>query len=263
MEGAPRVAWPTVIGFGLLLMPLTTMWHEIGGHALACTVQGGRVEAIGAFYVDCEGLSGWPAIVVALAGASVDALLATVAFQLWRRATSDLARLACWYVWVDKAFVAAGYLAFSGVSGFGDLAPGHDGGLGIVAHPVLVRVVETALGVALYVWLIGVAIRTLGAMLGGGEQARSARRRIAHGYYLVAGAAAVLVGLANPLGIVIVLMSAAASSFGGLAGFISVGFADRPGKARPFTVDARWPILAAGVAVLAAFALILGPTFHP
>jgi hypothetical protein len=27
---------PPVLGLGLLLMPLTTMWHEIGGHAVAC-----------------------------------------------------------------------------------------------------------------------------------------------------------------------------------------------------------------------------------
>lgn len=35
---AQRVDLATVIGWGMLLMPLLTMWHEIGGHAAACAV---------------------------------------------------------------------------------------------------------------------------------------------------------------------------------------------------------------------------------
>lgn len=261
-----QVGWPTVIGLALLLMPLTTMWHEIGGHALACVVQGGRVAAIGAFYVDCEGLAGWPQAIVALAGATVDAALATVAWALWRRARGDLARLALWYVWVDKAMTAAGYLAFSGVTGFGDLAPGATGGggLGPVPHPVPFRLAEVVLGGLIYAWIVRSAIRTLTTMLGGGGATAQARRRIAHGYYLTAGFAAVIVGLANPVGFVIVLMSAAASSFGGLAGLISVGFAV-PGVGAPtaFRVAAHWSLVGAGAVALALFALVLGPTLTP
>lgn len=144
-----RVAWPTVIGLGLLLVPLTTMWHEIGGHALTCAVQGGHVAAIGAFYVNCGGVTGARAVAVAIAGAGIDAALAAMAYALWRRASVDLARLVLWYLWVDKGLVAAGYLCFSGVSGFGDLAPGAQGGLGVLAHPALWRAGELAIGAAL------------------------------------------------------------------------------------------------------------------
>lgn len=262
-DKAPHVALPTVIGLGLLLMPLTTMWHEIGGHALACAAQGGQIAAIGAFYVECERLSGWPRILVALAGAGIDTLLAAAIYASWRRARGDLLRLTLWYVWVDKAFVAAGYLAFSGISGFGDLAPGDAGGLGAMPHAGLFRLVETVVGIALYAWLVVLAIRTLTGMLGGGPATLATRRRIAHGYYLTAGATAVLVGLANPVGLVIVLMSAAASSFGGLAGLVSVGFARTAGEPRAFMVKANWPLLVAGIAVAAGFALTLGPTWRP
>ena len=55
----------TITGWGLLLMPLLTIWHEIGGHAAACALQGGRVTTIGAFYVDCDGPVGSGNILVA------------------------------------------------------------------------------------------------------------------------------------------------------------------------------------------------------
>lgn len=265
-ERRPRADLATVAGLALLLMPLTTMWHEIGGHALACAVQGGRLDAIGAFYVDCQGLAGWPKRIVALGGASMDAIAAGAAYLLWRRARGDLARLVLWYIWVTKAFVAAGYIGFSGVSGFGDLAPGRGagGGLGAVPYPGLFRAAEVVVGIALYAVLVRAAIASLAAMIGRGPATRQARRRIAHGYYLVGGSVAVLIGLVNPLGLVITLMSAAAATFGGLAGFISIGFAEGRGdEPLAFAVHRRPGLIAAGVAAAVAFAAILGPTLHP
>lgn len=259
----PTVDLTTVIGLALLLIPLTTMWHEIGGHAFACAVQGGHVAAIGAFYVDCTGLTGWPRIVVSVAGAALDAVLAAFAYLLWRRARGDMTRLVLWYVWVGKGFTAAGYLCFSGVSGFGDLAPGSGGGLGPVAYPVPLRIGELAIGIVLYAWLIRRGTAALTAMVGSGAATGTARRRIAHGYYMTAGIGAVLVGLLNPMGVVITLLSAAASSFGGLAGLISIGFAKpQEGVSQAFAIPRSWPVVIAGIAVTIAFAAVLGPTLN-
>ena len=70
-----------------------------------------------------------------------------------------------------------------------------------------------------------------------------------------------LVGLLNPLGLFITLASAAAASFGGLAGLISVGFAVPHGEEqRPFEVRRPWPVIGAGVLVAGAFAVVLDPT---
>lgn len=262
----PRVDLATIVGLGLLLMPLDTMWHEIGGHALACASLGGRVAAIGAFYVDCTGLTRWPNTVVAVAGAGVDSLLAVAAWLLWRRAKGDLARLILWLVWVGKGLVATGYLCFSGIAGYGDLAPGSNGGggLGPVPYPVAFRLGETAIGILLYTAVIRTAIRALGSMIGSGPLSRSARRRIAHGYYATAGIAAVLVGLFNPIGFAITALSAAASSFGGLAGLISVGFAERAeGSPLPFDVPRNVLLIATGLATTVAYAAVFGPTLRP
>ena len=156
----------SVIGLALIMMPLMTMWHEIGGHAAACAAFGGRIVAIGAFYADCDGLDGLPAIVMSCAGVAVNALLAVVAYLLWRRATGDWARLVLWLLFLSQGFVASGYFAFSGIIGVGDLAPGAHGGLGPVAYPLAVRIAEALLGIVIYSRLIRLGINSLGDMLG-------------------------------------------------------------------------------------------------
>lgn len=100
-------------------------------------------------------------------------------------------------------------------------------------------------------------------MIGDGPETRYVRRLIAHVYYASAGVAAILVGLLNPLGIVITIMSAAASSFGGLAGFISIGYAvGNSGSARPILLPRNLLVIVAGVIAIAAFAFLLRPSLH-
>ncbi|MBB4155605.1 hypothetical protein GGQ80_003530 [Sphingomonas jinjuensis] len=263
MPSEQRIDSPTIAGWGMLLMPLLTMWHEIGGHAATCVLQGGHVRTIGAFYVQCDAPSPRAAILVACAGVAVNIALSIVAFALWRGAQRDRARLAWWLVWVSEAFVAAGYLCFSGVTGVGDLGTGPHGALAALPYPLGLRLTEIAVGVSAYTLVVRAAIRTLSAMLGTGAVTRPARQRIAHVYYAAAGLGAVIVGLLNPVGWFITIMSAAASSFGGLAGFISIGFAARGVDApRAFAIDRDWRVIVAGGAVLLTFALVLGRSLH-
>jgi hypothetical protein len=258
-----RVDWVTIVGLGMLMMPLMTMWHELGGHAAACGLLGGHAGALGAFYVECTGLSRVPDLLVACAGVTVNALLCLVAYALWRRARSDLPRLVLWLLWVSQGFVAAGYFCFSGVTGIGDLGTSPDGALHGVPIPLLWRAAEFAFGIAAYVGLVLLGNRTLTAMIGTGPSTAATRKRIAHGFYATAGICAVIVGLLNPVGIVITITSAAASSFGGLAGFISIGYSINRGEApRGFVVARSWMLAGLGLVVLLGFALVLGPTIH-
>lgn len=254
---------PTMIGWALVLMPLLTMAHEIGGHAAACAAQGGDVAEIGAFYVRCRGLSGAADIAVALAGVVVNVVLAVLAHAAWRRATTDRARLLLWLVWLTQAFVAAGYLAFSGLTGVGDLGLARGGGLAPLGLPRALGLVEAAVGIAAYTLLVTAGIRTLDAMTGGDTAARSARTAITTGYYATAGGAAVVVGLLNPVGLFVTILSAAASTLGGLAGLIPVGRTLRGTPARPFAIRRDLRVLALGIALTAAFALVLGPGLRP
>lgn len=263
MSTALRVDRLTVAGLALLLMPMLTMLHEIGGHAAACVVLGHSVTELGAFYVSCdaEGRIGAAGRLVALAGPLIDLVAAFVVYGLWRRARSDRARLILWYIWLGCGFTGAGYFAYSGITGIGDLGPGENGGIGPLPAPALWRVVF-ALGGGLAYWqLVRLGMRGLDAMIGQGPATRIARRTIAHQFYLVLCLSALLASLLNPVGIFITLASAAAASFGGHAGLISIGYATRPaGEPRAFAVDRSTLLFVAGLAASLAFAGVLGPS---
>lgn len=253
----------TVIGLALLMMPLMTMWHEISGHAAACAAFGGKIAQIGAFYVDCDGLQGLPRIAMSCAGVAMNTVLAAIAYFLWRRASGDWARLVLWLLFLSQGFVASGYFAFSGIIGVGDLAPGAHGGLGPVSYPLAVRAAEALFGIVMYSQLIRLGVNSLGEMLGRSPATAPARRALSHTFYLTCGVTAVIVGLFNPLGLFILLASAAASSFGGLAGFISMGFSKPHGEGmREFVIGRNPLVLSAGVLVTIGFAALLGPSMR-
>lgn len=254
----------TVAGIALLLMPLLTMVHEIGGHAATCLATGGKLVDLGAFYVECQSDSDTARRLVALAGTAVDAALGGVAFMVWRyMLRSDLARLVAWYVWIGLLFSAAGYFLFSGASGIGDLGPDAEGGLGPLPNPLVWRAGFALFGLVAYIHLVRTGIKTLNSMIGQGPGSRAARQTIAHGFYIVLCLAAVLASLPNPVGLFITLASATAASFGGKAGLISIGFATRDdGRAGMFVVERSWVIFVVGLAVSVAFAAVLGPTIR-
>lgn len=251
----------TLAGMVLLLEPLLTMVHEIGGHALACAATGGRIAELGAYYVDCRSPDLIATRIVAVAGTLIDVVAAGIAFLLWRRARSALSRTLLWMAFVTKAFVAAGYPLFSGITGLGDWGPGPDGALAALNNPWPWRVALTVIGLVGYIAAVRIAIRMLRAMLGGGAETLPAQRRLPMTLYLGSGAVAVLVGLLNPIGIFITLASAAAASFGGLAGLFNVAFRPPPpGEPLPFVVPRSYPLIALGLVVTVAFAAVLGPS---
>lgn len=254
----------TIIGWAMVLMPVLTMWHEIGGHAAMCALQGGRVQEIGAFYVQCRGLTGTPEILVACAGAGVNVILAVIAFFMWRRARTDISRLVLWLVWVTQGFVAAGYPAFSGITGTGDFGVGRGGALAGHGLPAGIGYLEAFVGIGAYALLVRTAARTLTTLLGDGLASLPARLEVTRTYYISAGVAALLVGALNPIGVFVTIMSAMASTFGGLAGLFRVGSkVSASGSDRPFQFPRNKTVVVVGMAIFVAFAAVLGPGWHP
>lgn len=265
MTTRPSIDRVTIIGLALLLMPILTMLHEIGGHAVACVATGYRVTGLGAFYVDCsaEATASAARRIVALAGPGIDVVLALILYPAWRRARGDLSRLVLWYLWIGCAFAAAGYAAFSGVTGIGDLSPEPDAGIGPLPYAPVWRAVLALGGAYAYCRIIKLGMAGLTEMIGQGMETRPARRTVAHLYYITLSVSAVLASLPNPVGLFITLASATAASFGGNAGLISIGYATRPeGEPRQFVIARNWAILVCGIAMTAAFTLILGPTIR-
>jgi len=261
---------PTLIALSAFSFMLATAFHEHGGHALACYLLGGHVKEMGAFYVDCgyESLSSMGSRLVAFAGPLMSLITGIVSIVLFDRASKSNPHLKyfLWYFAVTNLMVAAGYLLFSGIAGIGDLGTEQFGAFYQVQPEWVVRVGLTLLGAAGYYGVVRVAVRRMDSFIGGEGVERIRRSRIISLVsYLTGGAVAVLIGLLNPYGLVIVLISSVASSLGGTSGFLwMMQLLDRQKNTddEPFSMERSWGWIALSVIFLLTYAFIFGPTIY-
>ena len=252
----------TLVGLVLLLAPLLTVVHEVGGHGGACLATGGAIKEIGAHYMDCASADETSARLVSLAGAGLDVLVGGLAWFLWRATHNPLLRTALWMVAIDKLLLAAGYPLFSGVMNVGDFSVGANRSLGSLSPVWAWRAGFILLGLASYIAVVILAIRMLGEMLGGGVRVAPAQRRIALTLYVVSGVVTLLAAIPNPIGAFIMFTSAAAS-FGGLAGLFNIAYRPLPAcEPKAFLITRNWPLILAGVVATALFVALLGPSIH-
>jgi hypothetical protein len=84
--------------------------------------------------------------------------------------------------------------------------------------------------------------------------------------YVTGAVMSVLVGFLNPHGIVIVLISAAASSLGGTSGLAwMMQLLDRKKVTSdpPLAIARKWSWIITGLVIALLYAAIFGPTVHP
>ena len=250
---------PTLVGLILLLVPLLTAAHEIGGHAALCLATGSELRTVGAHYVQCQSADIASQRIVSLAGTAVDVAIAAAAYLLMRRGARGLWGVALWMVFAYKGLLAAGYPIYSGVSGNGDWGPSGTGGLAPLVRPELWRICFLLLGLCAYVAVVRLAIVCVRRLVGGGVEAGRSQRVLSMTLYMVAGIVAVASSLLSPVGTLTAIISAAGASFGALAGLISVAArSDRTGAPLPLVIAPNWLLVLAGAAMSVAFALVLG-----
>lgn len=258
----------TVAAIAALAYVASTALHEHAGHALACQLLGGRVQALGAFYVQCDyrGLGSLAVRLVALAGPVMSLLLGVACAVVLPRLQTPLPRLFCWVLGSCGFMTAFGYLLFSGVAGIGDLGVGEEGVLHGVASPWLWRIAMAGVGYWLYDRAVVWSITRLGDLLGGGPLRLVRVRRLALLCYLAGALVSVLIGLLNPEGLVIVLTSAVAASLGGTSGFAWGPYRVRLAVDDPQPAQAiprSWGWVLVGCVVVLAYAVVFGPTLVP
>lgn len=257
----------TVVGIAALVYTGSVFLHEVIGHGGACLAVGGRILSIGAYYLDCDtkGLSEWASRVVAAAGNTANALLAFLAWFLMRRALPERTNqfLFWWLLFTVNALAWSGYYLFSGVMNIGDWGSSRDGVLFGVGRLWAWRIGLSVIGAGLYVFNAWLAARSLGQCFGGTS------RRIGLGFrwtitaYLTGAAISILTGLLNPLGFVIVLMSAAASSLGGTSGLLWLpSWMERNSREPELKITRNWTWISAGALVAILYAVFLGPTIR-
>jgi hypothetical protein len=261
----------TLIAISALAYVLSAALHEHLGHALTCAALGSRPIEMGAYYVNCDDarLSSLGVRLVELAGPFVSVLTGVVCLQMSRR-LPRLTGTGFYFLWLLGALGlmdAAGYALFSGASGLGDLGTTSAGALHGARPDWLWRVGLFLVGVVTYIWVMRIAVAAIAPRTtGGGDGRIRYAQRVALISYLTGGAVAVLIGLCNPQGVLIVVTSAIASSFGGTVGllFMMPGLQRQPvGQGAGLYFARSWGWIAIATVISVAYAAILGPTLRP
>jgi hypothetical protein len=129
-----------------------------------------------------------------------------------------------------------------------------------------VRLTLAVLGAAGYLGTILLSVRAMDRLIGGGGPERVRRaQRLSLISYLTGAVMYILVGFLNPHGLLIVLISSAASSLGGTSGLAwMMQLLDRKRELQeaPLALRRSWPWVIAGFFTTLLFAAFLGPTIR-
>ncbi len=245
--------------------------HEHLGHTTACILLGSHPLEVGAFYVNCDytGLSDLRIRLVTLAGPLVSLLVGIVSYLIlrWRAPRSSSATYFVWLLGSIALMSATGYLLFSGVSGIGDFGTSRDGAFYQAVPEWLWRVLLTVIGLVSYYLVIIIAVRAIDPLIAGAGRSRIRYAgMLALTSYLTGGVVSILTGLLNPHGLIIVLISSAASSLGATSGLLwMMQLLDRKRQvpAPGLIIRRSWVWIGLGLMVTLVYAAVLGPTISP
>lgn len=257
---------PTVIAIALVAYALTNIAHEGVGHGGMCLAMGGEPKVLNAVYFDCgrgsvtDAGSRW----ISAAGTLTNLAFAAGTALLLRARLVGAAtgRYFLWLFLTLNLLQAFGYWMFSGLGGIGDWNA-------VVAgwpHYVAWRIALAFVGTAAYMFVaVPIALSGLAPFLGAGAQERMARAiRLTVVPYIAGGVLYVAAGLLNPESPMLVLISAAAASFGGASALAWMAQLLRNRERYPPTgpalgLERSWPWLVAGTLTALFFIAVLGP----
>lgn len=248
----------TVIAIALIAYALGSVIHEGLGHGGACVLTGHEPLVVSSVHFECSQdtrlISAGGTIVNFIAG-----VLCWAASRLVKR--NSRVRYFLWLLMTINLFTAAGYFLFSGIGGIGDWADVIRGFQPLWAW----RLLLTAFGILAYAACVWFSLYELLPFLGSDQQRRTSRAwRLTLIPYLAGGIQSCIAGAFNPVGMILVAISAAAASFGGTSGLawmtnllhnpkISSSNIELPEVARSFT----WIAVASACTVI--FVFIVGP----
>jgi hypothetical protein len=213
LNGAAQPDLLTIAAIAIAATAITTVIHEGLGHGGMCVATGGNPLVLSTVHFEC---SAEPRLVAAggtLANLVFGALFWGVARSVRQSASW---RYFFWRLMTFNLFDAGGYFLFSGIGNLGDWAA-------VVAgwQPAWAwRVALIALGTVTYFFLfVPLCLRELLPFVGTKAEIRVRRaRQFTLAPYLTCGILSCLAGTLNPVGPLLILISAAAASFGGKSG---------------------------------------------
>jgi hypothetical protein len=210
-QGLPDL-W-TLAATAVVATVITNVIHEGIGHGGVCVAIGAQPLALSTVHFECSADSR----LVAAGGTLANLTFGTLFFIAARAVKgSPSLRYFFWLLMTFNLLDAGGYFLFSGIGNFGDWA--------VVAAGLqpawMWRVGLVALGTVTYFLVfVPLCLRELRPFLGTDAQIRLRRARpLMLMPYLTGGLLSCTAGALNPVGPLLILVSAAAASFGGHSG---------------------------------------------
>lgn len=203
----------TVAAIAVSATVITDFIHEGLGHGGSCLATGAQAMVLSTVHFQCSADTRLVAAGGTLANLIFGAVFCAAARAVKRAATW---RYFFWLLMTFNLFDAGGYFLFSGIGNFGDWAS-------VVAGwrpPWAWRVGLVALGSVTYFLLfVPLCLRELRPHIGRDAEIRVSRaRQLTVLPYLTGGVLSCAAGALNPVGPLLILVSAAAASFGGHSG---------------------------------------------
>jgi hypothetical protein len=257
---------PTVIAIALVAYAASNFLHEAVGHGGACLALGGKPLVLSSVHFECgeQAMSSLALRGVAAAGTIVNFITGALALIVFKTANPLHKPHTAYFLWLFTTLSllsGAGYFLFSGVGGIGDWADVAGGTM----PPLVWRPALSVFGGALYFLLARLSAQWLGSLAGGGELSMRISKLLTVPAYIAGGLLYCLAGLFNPVGPVLIAISAAAASFGGASGLLWLTRFLRRGEhsAVPAAaLDRSYVWVVAGCVVSLIFVAILGPGIH-
>ncbi len=203
----------TIVAISVVASVVANIIHEGLGHGGMCVATGLRPLVLSTVHFECSA----DTRLVAAGGTLANLMVGTLAWVAMRAVRQSAPwRYFFWLLMTLNLFGVGGYFLFSGIGNVGDWAA-------VVAgwQPVWAwRVGLTVLGIGTYFFLfVPLSLRELRPFLGKDAKVRVWRaRQLTLVPYLTGGALSCVAGALNPVGPLLILISAAAASFGGNSG---------------------------------------------
>ena len=247
----------TIIAISIVAFAIANLLHEGAGHGGACVLTGGHAKVLSTVHFECSQDSR----LIAAGGTFVNFMagfLCWFALRSVNQAHGHL-RYFLWLLMTINLLQATGYFLFSGLGNFGDWAYVIHG----LAPAWLWRGVLTVLGAVSYVLAVWLALLELRPFLGEPDWRRGGAKDLTLVPYIAGGILYTVAGMFNPVGMILVGLSAAAASFGGTSGmawmtqYVGSRFAPRI-TCQPFTMQRRRGWIIAAAVTAAVFVGVLG-----
>ncbi len=255
-DDAPDVA--TIAAIAIVAYVCASVIHEGIGHGGACLLTGGHPIALSTVHFECDREGRLVA-----AGGTIANFVAGLVFWLASRIAAQSTRLR-YFFWLSMTvnfLQAGGYFLFSGVGNFGDWAEVIQG----LQPPWLWRIGLIIVGIISYMLFVWIALLEFRPFVGQNHTERLQRaKKLCLVPYLTGGILSCIAGMFNPVGLILVAVSAAAATFGGTSGLAWMWQFFRGNRVPTVALEMpllsrsrAWMIAAGILGVL--FVVILGP----